>query len=154
MKTFLCLDCKSKVSKEGLRCKSCSNKNRAGKYKISEIGRKNISIFKIGKLAWNKGLNSKIDGRIKIKSLDEITAKKYGLRQQEWIDFSKNYRSNFKECYECQKPISLSNSDIDHRIPFKISKDSSYENLVVLCKRCHSIKTYHKDKVALWVVNH
>jgi len=155
MREIKCIDCKIKqVSKEGRRCKSCANKNRAGKYKMSKVARKNISNSLKGHKSWNKGLNHKNDNRIKIKSLKEIKAKKYGMRQQDWIDFSKKIRSKTKNCQKCGNKISLINSEVDHKIPYKISKDNRLNNLWVLCKDCHSKKTYHEDKTALWGVNH
>ena len=145
---------KKEISKQSNRCKSCSNKYRKGKYKFSVKAKENISNSKIGKPSWNKGLNHNIDKRIKIKPLEKIIHKKYGLRQEEWIKFSKEFRLNFDKCYTCKKSINLLNSDIDHKIPYKISKDNSIKNLLVLCKSCHAKKTYHKDKIALWGVNH
>ena len=73
-----CKDCRKEISRNSIRCKSCSNKSRAGKYNLSDSAKNNIS-----------------------KSLK-------GKR----------------------------------------------ENLVVLCKKCHAKKTYHKDKTALWEKNH
>lgn len=153
MKVAVCSLCGKRTS-GGKQCKSCSNRDRKGRYKISEMAKKNISISLIGKSPWNKGKNSKTDKRIKIKNLEEVKFKKYGMKQQEWIDFSKNLRSKFNNCYECKKPIFRVNSDIDHKIPYSNSKDNSIENLVILCKSCHAKKTYHKDKVALWGINH
>lgn len=149
-----CLDCKKAISDKGRRCKSCSNKNRKGKYKMSKLARKNISDSLKGHRGWNKGLNHNTDVRIKIKPLEKIKAKKYGMRQQDWIDFSKKLRQGVLNCQKCGKKINLKNSEIDHKIPYEISKDNSLDNLWVLCKKCHVKKTYHEDKTALWGVNH
>ncbi|HDK42159.1 MAG TPA: HNH endonuclease [Candidatus Pacearchaeota archaeon] len=148
-----CEDCKREISNNSMRCKSCSNKNRKGKYKISKIGRKNISNSLKGHKSWNKGLTHEIDKRIKIKPLKEIKAKKYGMRQQEWIIFSRKLRSKISNCQKCGTKINIKNSEIDHKIPYKISKDNRTNNLWVLCRTCHAKKTYHEDKTSLWGVN-
>lgn len=152
-KVAICKDCKKEISNVSFRCKSCANKNRKGKYKFSDKARKNISESKKGIKSWNKGKNHITDKRIKIKPLYQISAIKYGLRQQDWIEFSKELRSKVSACEKCNDKISLLNSEVDHKIPFKISKDNSLNNLWVLCRLCHAKKTYHEDKTALWGVN-
>jgi len=152
MKIGICIDCGKKISKNSIRCKSCSNKNRRSKYKISELAKENIGNSLKGKIPWNKGKNHKIDNRIKIKPLEELSAKKYGVRQEEWIKFSKKLRKKIGFCKICKKKLDYKKLDIHHINPYESSKDNSIKNLLIVCKSCHS-KIHYYNKENLWNIN-
>jgi 5-methylcytosine-specific restriction endonuclease McrA len=146
--------CKCGKKTSSGRCKSCSNKERKG-FKMSEQAKVNISKSKLGLPTWNKNKNHLVDNRIKIKPLEKINAVKYGLRKDDWVKFSKNLRKDIEKCQICGKQFDSNNiSEIDHIIPFNISKDNSPNNLQVICRNCHAKKTYYKDNTSLWEKNH
>ena len=151
MKTAIC-KCGKEISYGSKRCKSCSNKNRKGKYNISNTAKRNISNSLKGKKTWNKGKNHLIDNRIKIKPLENIKTKKYGMRQEDWINFSISLRKKESLCKICKKNLDYRKLDIHHINPYKISKDNSEKNLIVICKNCHS-KIHYYTKGNLWRIN-
>ena len=49
------------------------------------------------------------------------------------------------KCLKCDKLLPPS-FQIDHIIPFSISKDDSEQNLQALCPNCHSLKPTHRGR--------
>jgi len=151
-----CIDYNKQINKKSVRCRLCSNKRR--------VGEKNPMY---NKPAWNKGLNKTTDERIrgygllirsskkgkKIKELDKIKAKKYGLRQEEWIRLSKKIRGVIGHCKICGFNKDIKKLDVHHIIPYEKSKSNKKENLIVVCHRCHSKIHYHLFKGNLWKIN-
>lgn len=145
--------CGKSISSQSFRCKSCSNKDRKGTYKLSEFAKLNISQSKLGIPTWNKGKNHNSDFRIKNKPIENITAKKYGMRQDDWVQFSINLRRAESRCYLCNIKKDYRELDLHHKIPYNLSNDNSRTNLIVLCKNCHAKIHYHNFKGGLWKVN-
>ena len=51
------------------------------------------------------------------------------------------YNKSNRKCNHCTKAIELSGMQIDHIKPLASGGDNSYDNLQVLCKPCHFVKT-------------
>ena len=51
------------------------------------------------------------------------------------------YNKSNRKCNHCKKAIELSGMEIDHIKPLASGGDNSYDNLQVLCKPCHFVKT-------------
>ena len=51
------------------------------------------------------------------------------------------YNKSIQKCSHCKKAIELSGMEIDHIKPLASGGDNSYDNLQVLCKQCHFVKT-------------
>ncbi len=51
-------------------------------------------------------------------------------------------------CEDCDKCNNYGNN-IDHIIPYSLTKDNSLENLQVLCSSCHAKKTVMEAKLCV-----
>lgn len=49
------------------------------------------------------------------------------------------------QCKVCSVALGEGEGDLDHIIPFSITGDDTYENLQILCSRCHAYKTRLHD---------
>ena len=57
------------------------------------------------------------------------------------------YSKSNQQCNHCKKALELSGMEIDHIKPLASGGDNSYDNLQVLCKPCHFVKTQHSKRV-------
>ena len=144
--------CGNKIYWRSPRCKSCSNRLRKGTYIFSNQAILNLSKATIGRKAWSKGLNHLNDVRIKVKELDSIKHKKYGMRQNDWIRFSINLRKKYDSCKICKNKLNYLKLEIHHIIPYLLSKNNEESNLIVICKPCHA-KIHYYNQGSLWRVN-
>ena len=100
---------------------------------------------KISKKRFEEGTHNFIE-IIKIRQFNaRITT--YDLTKSAW----KTLRNNIKErdnwkCQQCFIDLHNKKSNCHHRIPYRMSKNNSKENLLTLCLRCHSAIEYWTKK--------
>lgn len=101
--------------------------------------------YNLGGYKWSKESREKMVGNKqgfkKGKENPRYTGflnKKYKIKQLEWLAIRQLIleRDLFK-CQFCGKNHHETLLDVHHKIPFKISKDNSKENLITLCRSCH-----------------
>ncbi len=120
-----CTDCGKEISKFGKRCRGCSNRNRKGTYKLSEKGRKNISLSKIGKVSGMMG-------------------KKMSLHAKELLRKS---HLGIKHSIETKKKIAMASSKRKHSQSTKLKislhnkgkhfhEGKKKEKVGIICKFC------------------
>jgi len=75
-----------------------------------------------------------------------IHSTKSQRRGQSFLDYGPNWTLELREFvrsrdnYTCQKCGEQSDKtlDVHHKVPYRISKNNSLNNLISLCKRCHN----------------
>ncbi len=147
------------------QCKSCANKKRKGtknkggwkhtkthKDYMSKImtgvkksveHRKKMSEVRIG---FKLGYDTKAKGRPRLNRRGNKHSNWKGgttknsmirLNRIEWRKIALKIRKFYKFiCQECGKGNT---KDVHHIIPWRISKDNSVKNLILLCRSCHFI---------------
>lgn len=56
--------------------------------------------------------------------------------------YNEKWKSQHGRCFYCGVDLkSIANIEIDHIIPFSISKDGSKSNLCLCCKHCNRLKS-------------
>lgn len=166
-------------------CKHCFGKEKSFKDTRSKIMKNDnpfknkhhteetktlLSELKKGGIPWNKGLNAKIDERVKINGRNTSIGRsknplvgslnsnrKGGIsyikkkfpdskKFKKWMLFRKELlKEDGYRCYKCSKVFNCNELDIHHMLsqtkyPLYIYDIS---NCVVFCKRCH--KQFHKE---------
>jgi hypothetical protein len=103
MKLNHCIDCRKIISTIAIRCKSCSNKNRKGKYKIYKgfnIDNKNPA-WKGDKVSY-KSLHQWIQRK---KGKAKMCEKCHSLRKVGWANKDHKYSRNLNDwielCHVC-----------------------------------------------------
>ena len=125
-----CIDCGKKVT--SLRCKSCSNKNRKGKYKIN--------------YTWNKGLTKETSEGVSnisnsLKQLYSLGHAKCGFKKGDNIkekvsydaihSYIKRYKKKSRICHICKKIKLLELANLSG----KYKRDVN--DYIWLCRSCH-----------------
>lgn len=105
-----CVDCKKKISKYSIRCKSCSNKFRKGKYEWSDEAR--------------NGRKGKSNPNFKLNTTNQKTG-----RTRAWNKFKLH---NPKICNRCKKPKTVEIHHINGN-----TLNNNLENIKWLCRSCH-----------------
>jgi len=92
---------------------------------------------KIQKERYKQGLHPFVEIN-KTAKKHAIKTNYYGIGKSEWIKIRKKIkeRDNWI-CQDCKKDLHRHKSNCHHIIPYKISKNNSYENLITLCISCH-----------------
>lgn len=134
---------KISISRKGNRL-SEEHKNKISKTRII-LGIKPLKSYKKGQISYMKGKKFTEEHKEKISiaqsgkkcKLWRGGHKKYRLRRRGW-DTIRNIiykRDNFS-CTNCGiKNVKL---NCHHIIPYRISKDDSFDNLTSLCSKCHA----------------
>lgn len=137
-------DVRKKLFAEGKLVHHNKGKTKFNYKPLAEVGRKVSGKLngQYGKVPWNKGL-TKHDNPDKITygvSGDQHWnwnggSDRHDLRKEEWynIRLAALKRDNCT-CQLCGKK----GNDVHHKVPYRVSHDNSLDNLVTLCKKCHS----------------
>ena len=126
----------SRWAHESILCSYCNKEYQLVRYKIEKHERHFCSFDceqKWMKENWQgKGHPMWIDGYVPF----------YGY---EWEGLTKEVRNRDKVCMSCKKLDSRLN--VHHIIPYRISKDNSLDNLILLCDSCHTNLDYMYRKI-------
>jgi len=104
---------------------------------------------------WQKQANSLIQteryelGLHPLKKLNKLAFENrlitnwYGIGRANWKKKSKEilFRDGH-HCMRCHKSINKYSYNCHHKIPYQISKNNSDNNLVSLCRSCHTIEEW------------
>lgn len=129
--------------------------------------KKKVSEALKGQDPWNKGLTIE-DPRV-AKYIETKTGMKYDIKKENptWFErghtphnfvgnATKDYRGRQwhnirkkileRDDYTCQRCGEFG-KEVDHIVPWRVSKDNSEDNLQVLCKSCNSKKMHEEVKL-------
>ncbi len=121
MKQTLCIDCGKRISPIASRCKSCSNKFRAGKY--NHKNRKPPS---------KETIRKQVEGRKGYKTSEE-TKKKLSLANKGKTR-SKEFRERMREVGKKRKHTSKSKNKMSQTMK-KLWRNKEYRGKATICKK-------------------
>lgn len=166
---WYCIDCGIPVTRRTKRCKTCDEKNRAGKatYIRTEAHNLNMKQKMTGRsVEWRKGKPHKPETRQKMREHWTEEKRKeagkrwkgennpgyvHGQRSRPWpYEFNSRLKTKIKKrdgyiCQECKQPLMPRSrmTDIHHIDYDKHNNDSA--NLITLCRSCHAKTNFNRD---------
>lgn len=104
--------------------------------------------YRKGKTPWNKGKKGLQVAWNKDKRCPQLSGKnngrwtggtRYKTNWSHWIRLTDIVRERDNwTCQECGLKENGRLLDVHHNVPYKISHDNSLDNLITLCRSCHS----------------
>lgn len=147
--TKLCPDCNKPIVYSAKKCHSCSSKGEGNSFygkthKPESLI--NINLFKVGHIPYLKGKHHKEESNLK----NRISHWKGGAKVNPYtMDWNKILKRSIRERdnYTCQLCGELQDDyafDV-HHIDYT-KKNCNHENLITLCRSCHSKTNYNRNK--------